>query len=73
MNIGRLLTALAAVCGLMCAQSTDDSRPATSNVPGSQYPRIHPDLRITFRVNAPEARKVQVKPGGDGLGKGRFP
>lgn len=72
MNTGRLLIVLAAACGLMYTQSADDSRPATSNVPGSQYPRIHPDLRITFRVNAPEARKVQVKPGGDGLGKGPY-
>jgi enterochelin esterase-like enzyme len=72
MFTGRLLTVLAAACGLMCAQSADDSKPASSNVPGSQYPRIHPDLRITFRVNAPEARKVQLKPGGDGLGKGPY-
>ncbi len=71
MTVGRILTALAA-CGLMWAQAADDSRPATSNVPGSQYPRIHSDLRVTFRVNAPEARKVQVKPGGDGLGKGPY-
>ena len=68
----RLLTVLAAACGLMCAQSADDSKPASSNVPGSQYPRIHPDLRITFRVNAPVARRVQLKPGGDGLGKGPY-
>jgi enterochelin esterase-like enzyme len=46
--------------------------PATSNVPGAQYPRIQPDLGVTFRVNAPLARKVQVKPGGDGLGKAPF-
>lgn len=72
MFTGRLLTVLAAACGLMCAQSADDSKPASSNVPGSQYPRIHPDLRITFRVNAPEARRVQLKPGGDGLGKGPY-
>ncbi len=71
MTVARILPALAA-CGLMWAQAADDSRPATSNVPGSQYPRIHSDLRVTFRVNAPEARKVQVKPGGDGLGKGPY-
>ena len=72
MTSGRLLAMLAAGGGLMFAQPADDSRPAVSNVPGSQYPRIHPDLRVTFRVNAPEARKVQVKPGGDGLGKGPY-
>ena len=50
----------------------DDSKPASSNVPGAQYPRIHADLRVTFRVNAPAAQKVQVKPGGDGLGKSPY-
>jgi enterochelin esterase-like enzyme len=55
-------------CGLCWAQGGDDSKPATSNVPSSQYPRIHSDLRITFRVTAPDAKLVQVKPGGDGLG-----
>lgn len=59
-------------CGLVWAQAGDDSKAATSNVPGAQYPRIHPDLGITFRVNAPAAQKVQVKPGGDGLGKGPY-
>jgi enterochelin esterase-like enzyme len=63
---------MAMVCGLAGAQAGEDSKPATSNVPGSQYPRIHADLRITFRVNAPAAQKVQVKPGGDGLGKGPY-
>ena len=56
------------------AADKDDSVPATSNVPGSQYPRIHPDLRITFRLRAPNAQKVQLQPGGgdSGLGKGPF-
>ena len=72
MTIRRTLSVLAAACGLAWAQAGDDSKPATSNVPGAQYPRIHPDLRVTFRVNAPAAQKVQVKPGGDGLGKAPF-
>lgn len=38
----------------------DGSKPASSNVLNAQYPRIHPDLRATFRLNAPDARKVQV-------------
>jgi enterochelin esterase-like enzyme len=59
-------------CGLVWAQAGDDSKAATSNVPGAQYPRIQPDLRITFRVNASAAQKVQVKPGGDGLGNGPY-
>jgi enterochelin esterase-like enzyme len=68
----RLLTILLATGCLAWAQTPDDSKPATSNVPGSAYPRIHPDLRVSFRVNAPNAQKVQIKPGGDGLGKGPY-
>jgi enterochelin esterase-like enzyme len=49
----------------------DDARPASSNVRGALYPRIHPDLRVTFQLKAPDARKVQVQ-GGDGLGKGPY-
>lgn len=52
------------------AQPADESQPAVSNVRGAQYPRIHPDLRVTFRLKAPDAQKVQLHPGGDGLGKG---
>jgi enterochelin esterase-like enzyme len=49
----------------MCrAQTTqppaDDSTPASTNVPGAQYPRIHQDLRVTFRLKAPDAQKVRV-------------
>ncbi len=47
------------------------TQPATSNVRGAEFPRIHPDLRVTFRVEAPEARSVQIE-GGDGLGDGPF-
>jgi enterochelin esterase-like enzyme len=69
----KVATSFLALAGCLAwAQGVDDSRPATSNVPGSAYPRIHPDRRITFRVNAPTAQKVQIKPGGDGLGKGPF-
>ena len=51
----------------------DDSRPATSNVRDAEFPRVHPDLRITFRVQAPEAQKVQLQPGGNGNGLGAGP
>jgi enterochelin esterase-like enzyme len=53
------------------ARSAEDSKPATSNVRGAEYPRISPDLRVTFRLKAPEAKKVQLQ-GGDGLGKSPF-
>jgi enterochelin esterase-like enzyme len=56
------------------AQTAGDSRPASSNLPGADYPRVDADGRVTFRVNAPKAHSVRVIPGGDdnGLGKGPF-
>ncbi len=35
-----------------------DSVPASSNIRGAEYPRVHPDLRVTFRIKAPDAQKV---------------
>ena len=49
---------------LCWAQPPGDSHPAVSNVWGSQYPRIHSDLRVSFRIQAPQAQKVQVRLGG---------
>ena len=58
------------------AQDVDDSRPAPTNVRGAEYPRIHSDNRVTFRLKAPEARKVQLQPNDgaveNGLGKGPY-
>lgn len=51
--------------------SPDAGKPAASNVGNAPYPRIHADLRVTFQLKAPEAKRVQVH-GGDGLGKGPF-
>lgn len=47
-------------------------QPAPTNVRGAEYPRIHADLSVTFKYKAPEAKKVQLNPGGNdnGLGKG---
>lgn len=58
--------------GLCGAQGGSDSQPASSNVRGAEYPRVSSDLRVTFRIKAPQARQVQLQPGGDdnGLGKG---
>jgi beta-glucosidase len=52
----------------------DGSFPAPSNVRGAEYPRIYPDLRVTFRVQAPTARTVQIQPAGmdDGFGEKPF-
>ena len=36
----------------------NDTMPAPTNVQGAEYPRIHPDLQVTFRIKAPDAQKV---------------
>lgn len=54
---------LAAACWPAWTQAPDDSVPASSNVLNAPYPRIHPDLRATFRLNAPDAHKAQVAMG----------
>jgi enterochelin esterase family protein len=57
---------------LLLAAAAD--QPATSNVRGAEYPKLHAARRITFQLKAPTAQKVQVMPGGgaNGLGKGPF-
>jgi enterochelin esterase-like enzyme len=50
-------------------KKTDESKPASTNVGNAAYPRIHSDLRLTFQLKAPDARKVSVV-GNFGLGKG---
>src|SRR5262245_52484774 len=50
----------------------DDSKPASTNVRGAEYPRVHSDGRVSFRLKAPDAKRVSLQPGGadNGLGKG---
>ena len=45
---------------LLTVQPLADSKPAATNVPGVEYPRIDTRLRGIFRVNAPNAQKVQL-------------
>ena len=42
------------------AQSSDTSKPAPSNCYGREYPRIHADGRVTFRLKLPGAHTVAV-------------
>ena len=58
-----------AVCALFAlgslwAQGADDCKPSPLNIPNAPYPCVHPDRRVTFRVSAPDAQKVQVRLGG---------
>jgi len=41
-------------------QGADGSNPAVSNLMNAQYPRVYPDGRVTFRLVAPNATKVQL-------------
>ena len=43
-------------------QTDDGAKPAPSNLPGKAYPRVHADLRVTFRVRAPDAGRSRSFP-----------
>ena len=45
-------------------QPPADCAPNALNIPGALYPCVHADRRVTFRVAAPDAQKVQVRLGG---------
>ncbi len=45
------------------AQNNDlyeNSKPASTNIPGAEFPRVDGQLRAIFRVAAPDAQKVQL-------------
>ena len=56
----RILLLLCVMGSGFCWGQTDDSRPAPTNIPGADYPRIHADLSATFRVQADQAQQVQL-------------
>lgn len=58
-----LLLTVSASAGLAA-----DSIPAPGNIGGAEYPRISSDLRVTFRLKAPNAKLVKLE-GGAGLVK----
>ncbi|HEY1786828.1 MAG TPA: alpha/beta hydrolase-fold protein [Verrucomicrobiae bacterium] len=48
-------------------QIPTDAKPASSNVPGAQFPKVDSIGRAYFRIAAPEAKNVSVSlPGGNG-------
>ena len=47
----------------LCWAQPAGSRPASTNVPNAEYPRVHPDRRATFQLQAPGADSVQVRIG----------
>src|SRR5205085_9184505 len=48
---------------LTLAACWGQSHPASTNIPGAEYPRINADRSVTFRVQAEQAQKVQVSLG----------
>ena len=50
-------------------QPAADSKPASTNAPGQQYPQVDSERRATFRVVAPNAQSVKVNLGGGTLHK----
>ncbi len=66
--------------GQVAAQAPSDCKPASTNVGNAQYPCIHADGSVTFRVRAPLAQKVEIEPsvgradndGISGLGAGPY-
>lgn len=67
MKIAFLMLALLPLKTQGQAQPAIEGVPAITNVGGAQYPRISADLRVTFRVKALDAQKVEFD-----LGK-RYP
>ena len=55
-----VLILLGGSAGLAPGQMAPEGRPAPSTVRGKEFPRIHADRRVTFRVNAPAAKQVAV-------------
>jgi hypothetical protein len=45
---------------LAFSQAPDAGQPAPSNNCGKEYPRIHSDRRVTFRIKLPDAKSVAV-------------
>ena len=69
-----LLAVLWAATAASCTFAQDDvpptdSRPASTNAPGRDYPRVDPERRAYFRVHAPDARSVRVSLGNTELKK----
>jgi hypothetical protein len=54
---------LTQLCFAQEIQTGIDSKPASSNVVGQQYPQIDSELHATFRISAPDAQKVQFSMG----------
>ncbi len=55
-----LIFVISSVCSAQSNLLHKDSKPASTNVPGVEFPRVDSQLRAIFRVEAPNAQKVQL-------------
>ncbi len=55
-----MLFALNYPCSSQTAEYPPDSKPALTNAPGVEFPRVDSQLRAIFQVEAPNAQKVQL-------------
>ena len=58
-RIAKFVFAIILASGTCWGQKLD-SHPATTNIPGADFPRINSDLSVTVRVQADQAQKVQL-------------
>jgi enterochelin esterase-like enzyme len=68
-----LVTAFFITTGIVNGQADgqfENSKPASTNIVGAEYPRIDAQHRAVFHVRAPEAQKVTVSLGNVALTKG---
>ncbi len=63
---------LAIPVGQLCSQEPT-GQPSVTCTPPSSYPRIDAQRRVTFRIEAADAGRVQLMPGGNDNGLGRGP
>ena len=70
--VATIIPVLASLAGLaQTNQLPPDARPASSNVPAVEYPKIDSGRRACFRIVAPDATNVSVGlPGGRAMMKG---
>jgi enterochelin esterase-like enzyme len=56
-----IIIAIITLVNTICfGQEYGKSISATTNVAGAEYPKIQSDLSVLFRINAPDAKKVQI-------------
>jgi enterochelin esterase-like enzyme len=55
-----LTVVISSLCFGQVDELFNNSKPASTNIQNSQYPRITPDLRVIFKMRAPNTQKLQI-------------